>query len=660
MSSPNEKNTLRANDKFNSPVEELSDYFTRIRIKDIEKLKKGSIIEVYENEDDVIKTIFNETRNNFINTLKSGIILAYQDFKFEPSDVVKRHNANEFLNENITIKYHREIDTKLINIKGAKHEGKIITFECEVVSPGNARTTPFEWVAHCDECGEEKIITRKKKIKCERCKEPIDTFIPNKSSDIQNVYVRDLIKNDTNVTNKIIPCVMHDSFINTTNPGDRIVVTGVFRSVQTKKTEEGQKQSYIITIDVISFNKLNEDIDVELESDQLDMFLELIKNDTLEERISYSMYNVGGHTIYDDIKIGLFISMIGSYQFNGNREMIHMLLAGDPSVGKSELMNMVEKISPKSKRTTGGGVTGVGLTAGVINIGEDKHVMAPGSLPLANGGILLIDEFDKMNKDDKKGLHEPMEAGVVRRDVNEFHNVVFPARTTIIANANPRNSQWIEGVEIMDNIDFPSAIVSRFDIIFRILDKPNREIDREITAYMNKIELHGKPDDAIDFSILTAYINHVKKIKPVFNEESLAKLDEYFIDVRNLEQKSGSIPIDKRKRKALLRLSIAYARLYMKTVVDDECVNKAIGMYKKSLASFNMRVDQGMSEAMLQTTFKNKNTAMLEIYDQMQDEDGLVFQDDYHTALAKTEFFSSAKQAKSEIDKVNIPCKHDT
>jgi len=308
---------------------------------------------------------------------------------------------------------------------------------------------------------------------------------------------------------------------------------------------------------------------------------------------------------------------------------IHVLIIGDPGTAKSQILQFAARVAPRSVYTTGKGATAAGLTAAVVrekNSGD--YYLEAGALVLADGGIAVIDEIDKMREEDRVAIHEAMEqqtvsiakAGIVAK---------LNARATIIAAGNPKFGRYIAERGISENIDLPPTILSRFDLIFILVDKPSDE-DQRLATHI--LDMHGgKPvKDIIPVDLLKKYIAYARKyVNPELTEEAKQLLADFYVEMRKKSSESPDSPIliTPRQLEALIRLSEAYARMALRKTVTKEDAENAINIMRIFLEKVGIDVESGAMDIDTIMTGKPKSARekmvkIMEIIDTLSGSEG--------------------------------------
>lgn len=415
-------------------------------------------------------------------------------------------------------------------------------------------------------------------------------------------------------------CV-YDELVDTCRAGDRVEVCGIFRSlpVRVNARQRALKNLYKTYLDVVHVKKIDakrlaadaltieqqaaETQEVEqmrkLSAEDVARVKEIALRDDLYELLARSL----APSIYemDDVKKGILLQLFGgtNKQFRKGgryRGDVNILLCGDPSTSKSQILQYVHKIAPRGIYTSGKGSSAVGLTAYITRDVDTKQlVLESGALVLSDGGVCCIDEFDKMSDTTRSVLHEVMEqqtisiakAGII---------TTLNARTSILASANPINSRYDPNLPVTSNIDLPPPLLSRFDLVYLILDRVDESMDRQLAAHITDMYLEDVPQSVSSHALLpvhdlSTYIQYAKEnVNPVITPESKNELVRAYVEMRNLGDDTRSsekrITATTRQLESMIRLSEAHAKMRLSERVELIDVKEAVRLIKSAIKDY--------------------------------------------------------------------------
>lgn len=394
-------------------------------------------------------------------------------------------------------------------------------------------------------------------------------------------------------------------------PGDRIIVTGILRSYQ-RTTQFGKTPFFDIYLDGNSLEVMEEAFEeIQITEEDEREIMELKNQPDVYEKLIRSIAPsiFGCNEIKEAMILQLFAGIPKELPDETRvRGDIHVLLVGDPGVAKSQLLNYQVKLAPRGLYTGGKSSTAAGLTAAAVRdeFGDGRWTLEAGALVLADKGIAAVDEIDKMKKEDRDALHEAMEqqtvsiakAGIMAR---------LNSRCALLAAANPIGGRFDRYETISKQINMPPTLLSRFDLIYTMMDRPNEEMDTKTAKHI--LETHyageilarvkniGKVEEgekehfgeamrimepAVQGDLLRKYVAWSKRnVFPVMSEEAKNKFLEFYIGLRRqgYDDEEAPVPVTARQLEALIRLGEAKARTRLSdkvTVEDAESVIEVV------------------------------------------------------------------------------------
>uniref|UniRef100_A0A2P2I2G5 DNA replication licensing factor MCM3 n=1 Tax=Hirondellea gigas TaxID=1518452 RepID=A0A2P2I2G5_9CRUS len=436
-----------------------------------------------------------------------------------------------------------------------------------------------------------------------------------------------------------IDVMLDNDLVDKCKPGDRIQIVGIYRCLPNKQGgfTSGTFRTILLANNVLLMNK-----EVSPEISPEDVYkckkFSKNKNEDVFELLSKSLApSIHGHPYIKKALLCMLLGGVEKHLPNGTRLRgdINILLIGDPSVAKSQLLRYVLHTAPRAINTTGRGSSGVGLTAAVTTDQETgERRLEAGAMVLGDRGIVCIDEFDKMSDLDRTAIHEVMEQGRVTIAKAGIH-ASLNARCSVLAAANPVYGNYDSYKTPMENIGLQDSLLSRFDCVFIMLDIAEASSDRLIADHVVRMHryrgpneeegevlpmglgvellstedpnadnqqqdgqqdtpiyekydalLHGstrsKTDKIVSLKFMRKYIHIAKAIKPTLTKGASETIAEEYSRLRSQDTEHTEMartqPVTPRALETLIRLSTAHAKARLSVKVEAQDAEAAIEM----------------------------------------------------------------------------------
>jgi replicative DNA helicase Mcm len=524
-------------------------------------------------------------------------------------DVVKNHSWP----------VDKDFTSLKVRVQGAAYErtvnelrqndvGKYVSVRGQINELTQVQPKPVYANYNCSECGNHvQIEQRGTKLRtpgfdCETCNDPSEWILDDSNTIYKDHQVIDLaaLPEDTGggVAESIKVEVTGDE-TGKLNAGDRVSISGILktdsRDVVHETNPDARRpiylEGYAIQSEQESFG--------EIEPERIDEIKELAEGDTLYQNLIDSFApHIHTDVEGDRQKLAILMSLFGGVQkqlptgsqLRGN---INILLIGDAGTAKSQYLKTAEKLAPKSVLASGKGATAAGLTATAEQSNlTGEWTLKAGALVLANGGVACIDEFDKMSDSARKSIHEALEnqeIPVTKAGIN----TTLPAKTAVIAAANPTNGEFDRFEPLSEQIDMEAPLISRFDLIFALSDEQDEDRDATIASVQHDIAAgDAEVEPEIEYELLREYIAYARQIEPTYASEAVKdKLIEWYVERREESQEGDGSTITARLNDSLRRLAQASARVRLSETIEMEDAERAVEMMNYTIGQIGLNED---------------------------------------------------------------------
>ena len=514
-----------------------------------------------------------------------------------------------------------------------KYINKFVSVECIVRKVSEPKTCIVKPIFICQECLNEIEVHSGEYIeipkKCPKCKSRNVELDTEKSvfTDIQKIQVQDLPENLESSESPILMDVyLYDDLVGKVRPGDKIIINGILKL----KSQKG--------------NKIKNEIKTYLEANSIEFTSQDVRGINLKEEDKRKIrelanrpdiYNILVKSLapsiygYEEIKLAIILQLFGGITRinpDGTKQRgdIHILLVGDPATSKSQLLRVVKNIAPRAILTTGYSSTGAGITVAATRDEDGRWTLEAGALVLADRGIALIDEIEKMSKNDRKYMLESLEQqtiSVAKAGITTTLNT----RCSVLACANPKRGRFDRHEPIVDQIELDPPLLSRFDLIFVMLDEPDEERDEKIARHILYNTDDKKP--IIDYDLFRKYIIYAKEeVKDVvITDEANEELVKFYKELRKKSKDSQAMAITARQLEALRRLTEASARVRLSNVATVEDAKRAIMLFEYSLKQIAIDPETGELDIDyafygVSATMRDKMAFVLKVIEDLENE----------------------------------------
>uniref|UniRef100_A0A3B4VE39 DNA helicase MCM8 n=1 Tax=Seriola dumerili TaxID=41447 RepID=A0A3B4VE39_SERDU len=519
--------------------------------------------------------------------------------------------------------------------------GRLVCVKGTVVRVSNIRPLCTRMAFRCLGCSHTQSLPLQhgKYATPTKCSQPdcrSRSFTPSRSSplthtvDWQIIKVQELMSGEQRETGRIprtVECQLTSDLCDSCVPGDTVTVTGIVRVTSDGSSRGNRDQCmFLLYLEATSVSNTKGTVaGEEFSLKELYAVQEIQSQPDLLRLIVHSLCPViYGHLL---VKAALALALFGGRQKHTDKNSVpvrgdpHILMVGDPGLGKSQMLQAVCNVAPRGIYVCGNSTSTTGLTVSLSrDAGTGDYALEAGALVLADQGLCCIDEFDKLGNQ-QQALLEAMEqqsvslakAGIVSS---------LPARTSVVAAANPVGGHYNRGKTVSENLKMGSALLSRFDVVFLLLDIPDESHDRRLSEHVmanrvgkgrtssatvtrassemdtsillehsdmplsERLQIPaGETVDPIPACLLRKYISYARQyVHPSLSPEAAQTLQDFYLSLRSQAHSADTTPITTRQLESLIRLTEARARLDLRETATKSDADDVVEIMKHSLA----------------------------------------------------------------------------
>lgn len=497
------------------------------------------------------------------------------------------------------IRYKNIPELPLKEVKNSEYVGKLVTTEGIVRIAGDLTPRPYKVVYECSCLNYDTTVEVEKTLNltlpgpCPECTKQDYHILGTEYLNRQWVKIQEV--GGSQGTQPVqLKAVLEDDLTRLgVQPGDLLKLTG---TIEVMAEGTGAKKRYQFFLDVNNIqveDKRFEEIRITPEEEE--EIKTLSQEPDLEEKIYKSIApRISGFEIE---KKAIALQLFGGTSEEEEdgvwvRGDIHILLVGDPGIGKSHILKHISNnLAPRGIYTTGGGSSGVGLTASVRKDSDfsGEYIVEAGAMVLGDNGIVCIDEFDKLGEEDRGAIHEALADQTVT--IAKAGNLVtLNSRCTVLAGANTKFDRVDRTIPVKRQLNLPSSIIDRFDLLFLLEDFPQEEKDRKIARVITREEERKKSyEDGIKPELLKKYIAYARGCcDPQLTIEASIRVEDHYVQTRSGKDSEDPIPITPRFVHAIKKLGQARARMSLRKTVTVEDIEEGISIVSYYLQTVGM------------------------------------------------------------------------